>query len=311
MDASDARTILDYLPSDRRRDGLWTTKFGYFMLWFEFLALSPSYELARRHRAGKLTEADQARLPSDFDRVLSVFDDLGDVQRQLFLPWWRNQGFEHFGYQGSAPRVTRVGILSSKKKKSPSMGPLGDRYIKGAWEHQGKQETLIVAIPVGLTKTVITRQINSMLKRIDEDKKTLKPALAKYQLVGKRHHKDTLLRYLRVAFVKSAAPKATLWQIGARTKVSATYSSELDFFQKLPRGEATYDRSMLSILTSRALNRARMLSENAARGVFPSYAPCPNALEFDWQETYKLVSSRVRWKKKENARIFGQAKSTV
>jgi hypothetical protein len=44
----------------------------------------------------------------------------------------------------------------------------------------------------------------------------------------------------------------------------------------------------LTITTSRALLRARMISENAARGIFPSHKKCEYALKLDFAEVNKL-----------------------
>ena len=78
--------------ADFRSDGVWATKLGFYLLWMEYLAVSPSYELARRYRAGGLSHAEQEQLPADFDTVLAVYDDLGDVQRVTFLDWWSERG---------------------------------------------------------------------------------------------------------------------------------------------------------------------------------------------------------------------------
>ena len=77
-------------------------------LWFRFLAISPSYELARKCRAGELTGTEA--LPADFDAVLAVYDDLGDVQVMHFQHWWKGGALRHFGYSGNKPTVTRIGV---------------------------------------------------------------------------------------------------------------------------------------------------------------------------------------------------------
>jgi hypothetical protein len=41
--------------NDFRKDSFWATKVGFYMLWMEYLAISPSYELARRFRADALS----------------------------------------------------------------------------------------------------------------------------------------------------------------------------------------------------------------------------------------------------------------
>ena len=65
----------------RTENGEQATKVGFYLLWMEYLAISPSYELARRYRNHALTKDEQQHLPADFDTVLGVYEDLGDVQR--------------------------------------------------------------------------------------------------------------------------------------------------------------------------------------------------------------------------------------
>ena len=74
----------------RKRDlsiGGWSADSSkLYRLWFELLALSPSYELAKRYRlqGGKLSKEDKDRKPADFEVVLKVFDDLA-MFRSFFL----------------------------------------------------------------------------------------------------------------------------------------------------------------------------------------------------------------------------------
>ena len=110
-------TIGELIAKHRHSGGMWVTDASLYMLWFEFLAISPSYELARRFRAGKSTPADV--FPKDFDRVLSVFDDLGDIQKILFRPWWKEFGLLYFGYQGNRPAVTQVAYAPHSKQRIP------------------------------------------------------------------------------------------------------------------------------------------------------------------------------------------------
>jgi hypothetical protein len=102
-----------------------------------------------------------------------------------------------------------------------------------------------------------------------------------------------------VLWVRSAMPDKELWRIGVRARVSATYSPELDADAKPKAGEATYDRMMLSIMTSRAYQRAVLIAENAARGKFPTYTPCPHAIQPDLPALYRQVASRRKWKKRQ------------
>lgn len=275
---------------------MWATKLGFYLLWLEYLAVSPSYELARRYRAGELTDADKERLPADFEAVLAVYDDLGDVQRVTFLDWWSERGLAVFGYEGAKPRVQRIDNLRSNRHRRAAERV--QTFIEGDWTEQGQPNAMLVSIPVGLSKTQITRQLGKLLDRYEAGHRVLPEPQAKYPLVGTRQRKDTLFRYLFVVWVRCAMPRQPLWRVGARAKVSDTYSRELDAGARIPRGEQVYDRSVLAVLTSRAWSRGLALAENAARGRFPSYDIPEFAVEADTHELWDLISRRRRWKKK-------------
>jgi hypothetical protein len=280
---------------DFRQDGVWSEKLGFYLLWMRYLAISPSYELARRYRAGEYDDITLADLPADFEDVLAVYDDLGDVQRTQFLPWWRDRAMPVFGYVGSKPRVRRIDTLSKNRKRKAS-GRL-ESFIEGDWAEQGQPNAMVVSIPIGLSKTQITRQLKKLLERYGDEQRVLDPPKSKYPLLGTRQRKDTLFRYLMVFWVRCAMPRQALWRVGVRSRVSDTYSSELDPSARIERGTQVYDRSMLSVLTSRAYNRSLSLAENAARGRFPSYEKPIHAVEPDLHEMWKLISSRRKWQK--------------
>lgn len=286
-------------PRDFRKDGLWATKVGFYLLWMEYLAISPSYELARRWRMGSLTKDEQQRLPADFDAVLSVYDDLGDVQRTDFRDWWQDRAMAVFGHEGVKPSVRRVDTLTTARNKRAAERV--QAFVAGEWLEQAQPNTALVSIPLGLTKTQITRQLNKILEGYDEHTRTPTAPYAKYPLLGTRQRKDTLFRYLAVVWMRSAMPRQALWRVGARAKVSDTYSPELDPRARVVRGENVYDREVLTILTSRAYNRGIALAENAARGSFPSYAEPEHAVEPDLHQLWELIGSRRKWKREQAA----------
>ena len=282
--------------TDFRKDGVWAANLGFYLLWMEYLAISPSYELARRFRANDLSEQELDTLPADFEDVLAVYDDLGDVQRVRFLDWWSERALSVFGYKGSKPRVRKVDVLRSDRHRKAA-SRLQD-FIEDDWTEQGQPNAMVVSIPVGLSKAQITRQLSKLNDNSLKERRVLPEPVAKYPLLGTRQRKDTLFRYLYVVWVRCAMPRQSLWRVGARAKVSDTYSRELDPKARIPRGELTYDRSVLSALTSRAWSRGIALAENAARGRFPSYDKVEHGLEPNLHDSWTLISSRRRWKKK-------------
>lgn len=277
------------------RDGLWATKVGFYLLWMEYLAISPSYELARRYRNHALTKDEQQNLPTDFDTVLGVYDDLGDVQQIGFSDWWKDKAIRVFGHEGAKPKVKCIDTLTASHNQRSTERV--HAFVDGEWQQQAQPNTALVSIPLGLSKAQITRQLNKILESYDEQQRVLPKPQAKYPLLGTRQRKDTLFRYLAVVWMRSAMPRQALWRVGARAKVSDTYSRELDPKARVIRGEQIYDREVLSILTSRAYNRGVALAENAARGRFPSYEMPTHAVQPDLQELWALIGSRRKWKR--------------
>jgi hypothetical protein len=293
--------IGDLTARDRRSGGLWVSQISMYLLWFEYLAVSPSYELARRHRAGEDVPASER--PADFDTVLRVYDDLGDVQRALFRLWWKDVGLKHFGYQGSPPAVTRVAYAPHTARSVPDLTNDVAQYFEEPWIHQGRQRVMLLAVPVGLPQSKINRQVKQQLARVKaERRKVIKPVV-KYPLVGQRHHKDALMRYLRMAWLRSAMYRKSLWRTGAQARVSFTYSPVLDPNMTEVSVDDRYDREMLTIIASRALLRARMIAENAARGRFPTHERCETALEFDFRELRRRIHQRNKWQEREIRRL--------
>lgn len=294
-------TISELTSKDLRSGGHWVKQISTYLLWFEFLAISPSYEMARRIRAGE--QVDRAQLPADIDRVLAVYDDLGDVQKALFRIWWRDVGLIHFGFEGQEPAVTRIGYATHNPDLTPELSESLGQYFSEDWIEQGRQRTLVLAIPVGMTQAKMFRQIKKQVARIKSERRVLIEPNVKYPLVGKRHHYNVLMRYLRMTWFRAAMHKKPLWQVGARANISQTYSPIL---RPDPENEVetyTADRDMMTIIASRALLRTRMISENAARGKFPTHEKCETALEFDYLELRQRIHRRNRWQEREIKRL--------
>lgn len=279
------------------KDGLFApnAQVAFGLLWFEFLAISPSYELARRYMSGEWTDEDEHKRPADFDRVLEVYRDLGDVQRRLFRHWWLEKAFDLFGYQGDKPKVQGIAKIFRSKQGKPDLTDKAAKYIDGAWRQQGRQRTMIVAIPAGLPKPQIFKQIEKLLATYPDEKRVLRYKKPKYVLAGKRQDKHSLFRYLLVTWARMKLPKARLWRVGVMTKISSTYSARLDISENPGHHVKTDDRAALRFLTNRAIYRGRMIAENAARGVFPSYAKCAHAVKPNLEEQHRMWVARRKW----------------
>lgn len=268
-------------PDAIREGDRWIT-FGAMKqvsVWFDFLRFSPSYELARRHRAGE--HLRDTPLPADFDTVLAVYDDLGDVSRDM-ADWWLDRAYRQFGQGGKRPNVVSLGSASSDHPEFDRITTNVEKYRQTEWIAQGERTVMVVAIPVGLPKAQIARQIELLVEDYPDVDRNLSPQAPKYRITGKKLDWESIYRYSRCLAAKADLAEATLWQIGLRANLSSTYTKLLDAPNEPPDKQAEY-RQALKILTSRGLNRGHMIAENAARGIFPTYAKCSDAVAMDWE----------------------------
>jgi hypothetical protein len=60
-----------------------------------------------------------------------------------------------------------------------------------------------------------------------------------------------------------------LWRIGAKIGMSEKYKEELDYTAPKVRNDDSDEKRSMTAMVTRLLKKARNLSENAARGVFP------------------------------------------
>ena len=259
----------------------WPDRSALFVLWLGYLEISPSYKLAHLYRTDALHKDQAVNLPVDFDRVLNFYDDFGDIYGVEFEDWWQSRGQSLCWDIGDLPRVMEIATLKNSVHNHSVVNTNIEKYLEKSWIAQGMQNSVLVSIPLGLSKAKISKHISNILEKQPDTMKVTSRYEPKYRLAGRHNNVQTLL-------TKSMAPNAELWRIGAAAGISETYSPELDADQPIKKGEATYDRMMLTILTSRALLRARMISENAARGIFPSHKKCEHALNIDYSEVRKL-----------------------
>lgn len=273
--------LSDEILSTARGDADW------FRLWGAFLRASPSYDLARRYRQNTLP--DDAALPEDFETVVRVYDDLGDVRLMSRTRWWRRVAIPQFGLEASNPAVTRLGVVSHHDDDDAPAAirrSVGD-YLKEEWVEQIQPTSIIAAIPIGLPKAQIMKQLSAMIGEVvDAERKLKRPlAAAPYSLRGGRPRYSSALNYLACLMLRSKHPEMPNWRIGAMANLSIQHRNLL---KDVEDGKDTISgRETLKELTSRALHRGHLMAENAARGIFPSYAPCENALPVDYPFIYR------------------------
>jgi len=285
---------------DFNRDGYYAEPHDFHRLWHQFLLFSPSYELARRFRAGKgvLSQKDQERLPADFARVLEVYDDFGDLQQTFFRPWLRERGLRLFGIPGAKPSVELLGVVKGSNSQQVESTLKGSqRYFEEGWTEQNRPDIMVLAIPLDLLKTQCMKEIKKFVDAYHVQRELIQAP--KYPLMNKGMHRQNVIDAMAVLFIRAAKPSFKLWQVGVEAKVSPTYSKLFDSKTTKRNSENSVDFRILEMMTSRKLRLAKNLVENAARGRFPDASDPPHLVDFDPKEFNQIIGQRNRWIRQE------------
>ena len=276
------------IPGRTAKD--WSTKGiqGYVMLMVEFLRISPSYALAHEIRTKKIAPSKQAPLIlklyrdaekplskqtelnviKDFERVLSTYDEYGDIFQCSFDEWWANRGLAMYGSPHNKPIVKKIAGISQGELYEPLFGQALEHYFNKQRASEGNPPALLLAVPLGQPKRQLLAYIS---KLIDAEAVPLpsKSQRAIKPLAAKRLRSAPLFIMLRILMARAQYPQLPLWRIGKHAGVSQKYAqTEITLNKK--RLQDADAKIHLSILTSRYLLKAKCVAEQAARGQFPS-----------------------------------------
>ena len=260
----------------------WSTKGiqGYVMLMLEYLKLSPTYELARKYRTGKLTANEKKLLPSDFDQVLKTYDEYGDISTVKFADWWVSTGIGLYGSEYIKPQVRQIANIEKNEEFEPGFTRALEHYFKTIRKHEGSGPGLILAIPLGMPKKTILKEVARMIGRAGV---TVLPKAQKASrpLAAARLRSKPLFIGLSLLTFKARFPNKENWRLGVMAGVSPKNAAGLDINAKKNTVLTTDQRINMTILTCRALKKAQYIAENAARGSFPNSKPIVLP-EFEW-----------------------------
>lgn len=274
-------------------DGFWASpeQVTFAQLCFTYLLISPSYELARKHRLGRLSRADKAGLPADMDVVLGVYDMLGDLKQINFEDWWPVRGIKAFGCEGAAAIVHPIdAIWPTKGNLLETLTERMNSYLAGRFQQQDEQSCLLLSVPMSLTKSDVAEQVKNLMDGVPEAYRHPPSRSPIYPLHGQKRDFNGLIRYIKCAMCRTDDDELKLWEIGVIAELSPTYSNRLALGKGTPD-----DQQQLKMLASRALNRAALIAENAARGLFPTYDKCEHAIMPDWKAMGDVFGDHEGW----------------
>lgn len=283
----------------------------YALLLLGFLRISPSYALAHQIRSQSISPAKQKAMVldlyknhskpltksqsesilKDFEKVLKVYDDFGDVTTIDFDDWWSSRGIRVFGSPYNKPIPIKIAGISKQETYEPQFEKALRHYFEVRLANQGQPPALIVGIPLGLPKRALMQRIS---KLIDEEKVPV-VNLAKRAtkpLAVQRLRSEPLFIMLRLLMGRAQHDDWPLWKLGLQAKVSNKFS-KLDIQVHKKRMQDSGAKVNLNILTSRYLLKAKLVAENTARGEFPSSKKVllPN---YDFEEIYQRLKIKYK-----------------
>lgn len=258
--------------SDWEFNGLFAAKDWRYEALVDYLKLSPSYKLVcdwAKNRKNPIP----AQAPKDWKKILRTYDDFGNILRIRESAWWDERGRQLFGIRAAQTKTFTIGLSSSDKL-------IDDQLLTQAeisWNQMARPDCLIISVPTIQTKQIALRQISAIIK--NSEFKTAKPIKAKYELVRSKLRESTIK--LGISALKMYRRGAPLWVIANQLNLAPAYQIELD-----ERGIPDHSdlniadkKIRLQIMASKLIAKAELIAENAARGIYPSDAPCKYAIK--------------------------------
>jgi len=183
--------------------------------------------------------------PIYFDKVLKIYDLVGDVSEILFDHWWQSTG-QYLFFDSQNSELINITINLSREKKD---------------------------------------MLDEIEKLIDNQKNKLETSIKIPFIKNKVRYKTLSSRVALVhdfATKRTLYPKFEYWRVAVFTSLKSKYVKGLKIDSKKTPGNIVA-REKLTELVSKHLKDALYFSENAARGDFPSNAQIETGLDFDFR----------------------------
>lgn len=292
---------------------------GIAKMQFEFLRISPSYELANQilknnkeidleqlaklvtdlykpKKTYELEKSEKSEVLKEFLKVIELRTMLGDLTNVNFDDWWKSIGGWYYGFDHAEPSVELISIFERNQisfEKQDLIHRLTN-YVDEKRKSEGNPKTILVSIPIGINKKQIFDQINKLIDKHNISEIT--KARNHNPFVLKRFRIDALTNaiYLLKSWAALEEP-IQLWRFAVITGISPTIAEGLNFDSK-PTNINLDQRNTLAVLMHRSLTQAQYIAENAAHGIFPSREKC-RLPQFDQAKVFARLNAMRNFEK--------------
>ena len=266
-----------------------------FQMFFEYLRISPSYNLASECK----NEAEFIKALGDKEKARKVwktYQDIGNVYGIFYRDWWLKNGLRLFGTQTAKPITKTVLRLSHAKDNKSNIQNL-IQYLETDYAKQGEPDSLLVSIPLSQKRVKIMKQLKLLLD--EAYKEPIYEPKTIYQLTKNKMQYRRLLGGLRLAYFQCYKPKDALWRVALRAKISHSHG-KLDPDSKTKDRTLNSSKKVLTFMASRLMTDTLLIAENAAQGNFPSVDET-TVKTFDTVYLGQKIKKNNAWEKTQKA----------
>jgi hypothetical protein len=261
--------------SSWEESGLFAASDWRYEALVDYLKLSPSYKLVCE-RARKGSKAIPPNAPKDWKQIVKTYEDFGDVWRIPESRWWDSRGKALFGIKAAKAQTFAIGHSDEAALINSNISAQSQK----TWQDMGTPECLLLAIPTNQTKQMALKQINAIVRAVNFESTKQRLIKPKYELIRSKLREPTIkLGTMALKMYQFGLP---LWLIGNQLALSPAHRIELDDEGNPNANELNLaeKKVRLQILASKLVAKAELISENAARGLYPTDAPCRYAIKF-------------------------------
>lgn len=259
--------------------------------WFYALMASESYALAHAFRCNELSKEQMDDLPWDFGEVLQTYDNFGWIGNIAFVDWLNNKDKVLFRTSKNIPRVSRIGHIPRGDKGDFEQLALElSKYLHITRENSNFPNALLVSIPLNKSKRSILQEIATQIDYYKKSTKKIKDPvdveIPLYRFQVNKLKSTAFNSSLKTLHTKIRNPDWPLWKVGAEVDLNKAAAMDIreaeakreEITRKTnkrpkPDENAYAAKLTMNTLVHRQIKYAFLLSENAARGRFPSIDP--------------------------------------
>lgn len=268
QDNLELRSPLEQQPTDER-----------LKLWSTFLRVSPSYHVARKLQLGEITRDQAEQLVPDIDRVAAVMRDFGDVWSLNAQQFWEEKSYTLFGVNLSAPNLKVLHVMQEGAEiDETELFSAVSEFARYTRKEMGDPFTVVLSVPIDMNRAELINLFGGMItyfKNMRQDHERPDRPEPKYQLHHSRRQLKVLQQELKAINHRIERSNLSVWQLAIDLGISPYYGDLLNN-DKSDKADVFVAKNTLTATMGRTLKYALLVSENAARGIFPSIDPNPN-----------------------------------